>query len=236
MKILFQKETNFVEKPSYVSEENFSSWRYQTKCYARHIKDFIPKVEKYGMILVENEPLKRTVSIHTARQDLKYERIATPYTQYLINYSVVSPNNKFKKYVYHGIFQFGLHVYMSSSPLRRINQKVYPSFTDAHYNGSICTDHKDDWDKSFDSLKKLVDFSISSYWSLPIYFNEQKHLIVKNKDVDQICSKDFFKKFYLNKPESIPVFYSRSLRYIDENKEMFFRPIVENIARGKNDF
>lgn len=224
MKILFKKEEDVI--PQNFGWSDGTPWQHLSSMHHKGTA----KVKKFGVILLEQNPIKRTVLVVQNGQR-NYKRICIPYTQFLINYSVVEPNKSYKKYVYHGIAEQGLHVFMSSSPLSKISQKVYSSIFDPSYYGLICTDHANDYGVSFDTLKELCKFSASDYFSYPVFLQSNIVEILKNEKIENVSFKNVFR----STPLSINSHVEQNLKQGYISKEILQRPRVKRISRKNND-
>jgi hypothetical protein len=78
-------------------------------------------------------------------------------------YFVVSYSGSGGAYIYNGIYQTGLAVYQSNTPISSWDDKVNPCVTDLYRHGQVCTDHRFDR-KEFRSVKELVEFVITLWW------------------------------------------------------------------------
>lgn len=165
----------------------------------------LSKTEKYGFILLENEPIHRTISFYKSANFLVDKgRFPFPYVQYLVCYTVENG-----EYHFHGFREGGLRVYFSKSPFENFNQKVSCSWVEGYYlnslrHGLICTTHQFDpyisnsgktmYKKSADNIFDIVDFQISTFWGMvhnfsffDKYFNDE----LMSSSLEEICKEKF---------------------------------------------
>lgn len=109
----------------------------------------------YGLVVIEQEPQKRTVWLDNPRQ------LNFPYVINIITYDKLK-NGKFS---YGGIYKTGLVVLLANQSIKSLDDMVYVCPTEAGRRGLVCTPHEYD-NKQFDTLNELLFFVTSMWWQI----------------------------------------------------------------------
>lgn len=109
----------------------------------------------YGLVVIEQEPQKRTVWLGSPRQ------LNFPYVINIITYDKLSNG----KVCYGGIYKTGLIVLLANQSIKSLDDMVYVCPTEAGRHGLVCTPHEYD-NKQFDTLNELLFFVTSLWWQI----------------------------------------------------------------------